>query len=54
MAIKIQELNHVALHVSDLETSIRFYGEVLGFGRSRDPPLIFRAPGLRWAIRSCT
>ena len=27
--MKIQELNHVAIHVSDVEQSIRFYREVL-------------------------
>lgn len=30
MPIKILELNHVALHVFDLERSIHFYGEVIG------------------------
>ncbi|HLJ57516.1 MAG TPA: VOC family protein [Chthonomonadaceae bacterium] len=30
MAIEIRELNHVALHVRDLDASIRFYRDVLG------------------------
>jgi len=29
-ALTIRELNHVALHVRDLDASIRFYGDVLG------------------------
>ncbi len=30
MAIRIHELNHVALHVRDLQASMHFYGEVIG------------------------
>lgn len=29
-ALAVRELNHVALHVRDLEVSARFYGDVLG------------------------
>jgi catechol 2,3-dioxygenase-like lactoylglutathione lyase family enzyme len=28
--MRISQLNHVALHVKDLDASIRFYGQVLG------------------------
>ena len=48
MAIKIQELNHVALHVRDLDASIHFYGEILGL-----PPLprpAFNFPGAWFAL----
>jgi catechol 2,3-dioxygenase-like lactoylglutathione lyase family enzyme len=50
MAIKIQELNHVALHVRDLDASIHFYGEILGL-----PPLprpAFNFPGAWFALGS--
>ncbi len=30
MAITVKELNHVAIHVSDLDASIRFYRDILG------------------------
>ena len=29
--MKTQDLNHIALHVEDLEASMEFYGEKLGF-----------------------
>jgi catechol 2,3-dioxygenase-like lactoylglutathione lyase family enzyme len=30
--MKIKELGHVVLYVSNLERSAKFYGDVLGFG----------------------
>jgi len=48
MAIKIHELNHVALHVRDLEASIRFYGEVLGLPQIPRPA--FNFPGAWFAL----
>ena len=41
MTIKIHELNHVALHVSDLEASIRFYRDVLGLPQIQRPAFKF-------------
>lgn len=41
MAIKIHELNHVALHVSDLDASIRFYRDVLGLPQIPRPAFDF-------------
>ena len=41
MAIKIHELNHVALHVSDLDASIRFYRDVLGLPQIPRPAFNF-------------
>ena len=29
--MKTKDLNHIALHVADLEASMEFYGQVLGF-----------------------
>jgi catechol 2,3-dioxygenase-like lactoylglutathione lyase family enzyme len=48
MAIKIHELNHVALHVRDLKESIRFYGEVLGLRQIPRPAFDF--PGAWFAF----
>ena len=48
MAIRIHELNHVALHVSDLERSIRFYGEMLGLRQIPRPAFDF--PGAWFAL----
>lgn len=48
MAIDIHELNHVALHVSDLEASIRFYRDVLGLRQIPRPAVEF--PGAWFAL----
>jgi lactoylglutathione lyase len=40
-ALTIRELNHVALHVRDLDASIRFYGGVLGLPRLLRPNFSF-------------
>jgi len=48
VAITVHELNHVALHISDLATSIHFYGEIIGL-----PPLPrpnFNFPGAWFAF----
>jgi lactoylglutathione lyase len=50
MAIRIHELNHVALHVSDLAASMRFYGEVLGLPQLPRPA--FNFPGAWYALGS--
>ena len=42
VAIRIHELNHVALHVSDLDESMRFYGEVIGLPLLPRPDFNFR------------
>ncbi len=41
--MKTTDLNHIALHVSDLEESRRFYGEALGFETIPRPD--FEFPG---------
>lgn len=48
MALKIHELNHVALHVRDLDASIRFYAEVLELPRLPRPDFSF--PGAWFAL----
>lgn len=48
MAIKIHELNHVALHVRDLEASMHFYGNVLGLPSLPRPA--FNFPGAWFAL----
>lgn len=50
MAITIRELNHVALHVRDLEASIRFYTDVLGLTQIDRPA--FNFPGAWFALGS--
>lgn len=42
MAIKVHELNHVALHVYDLDKAIHFYGEVIGLPQLPRPNFDFR------------
>lgn len=48
MAIRIHELNHVALHVRDLKASMHFYGEVLGLPQLPRPAFDF--PGAWFAF----
>lgn len=48
MSLKVHELNHVALHVRDLEASIRFYEEVLELPRLPRPAFSF--PGAWFAL----
>ena len=48
MAIRIHELNHVALHVSDLDASMHFYGEVIGLPQKARPAFDF--PGAWYAF----
>jgi catechol 2,3-dioxygenase-like lactoylglutathione lyase family enzyme len=48
VAIRIHELNHVALHVSDLEASMHFYGEVIGLPQKARPAFDF--PGAWYAL----
>jgi catechol 2,3-dioxygenase-like lactoylglutathione lyase family enzyme len=50
MAIKIHELNHVALHVRDLEASMHFYGTILGLLQLPRPA--FNFPGAWYALGS--
>lgn len=48
MSLKIHELNHVALHVRDLETSMHFYGEILELPQIPRPAFSF--PGAWYAL----
>ena len=50
MAIKIHELNHVALHVSNLEASMEFYSNVIGLPLLPRPA--FNFPGAWYALGS--
>lgn len=50
MPIPIHELNHVMIRVRDLDTSIRFYGEILGLRRIPRPAFDF--PGAWFALGS--
>jgi lactoylglutathione lyase len=50
VAIKVLELNHVALHVIDLERSMHFYGEVIGLPILPRPN--FNFPGAWYAFGS--
>ena len=42
-----EDLNHVALHVSDLDASRKFYGELLGLEKIKRPD--FNFPG-EWSV----
>jgi len=46
--LQIRELNHVAIHVCDLEASVRFYGEILGLPQIPRPAFSF--PGAWFAL----
>jgi lactoylglutathione lyase len=48
VAIKVHELNHVAIHVRDLDASIRFYREVIGLPQIPRPNFAF--PGAWFAF----
>lgn len=50
MAIRIHELNHVAIHVRDIDASMRFYGETLGLPLLARPG--FNFPGAWYALGS--
>ena len=39
--MKTEDLNHIALHVSDLELSRKFYGELLGLEKIQRPAFDF-------------
>ncbi len=48
MAFAIHELNHVALHVADLERSMRFYEDVMELPKLQRPAFGF--PGAWYAL----
>ena len=50
MGIQVFELNHVAIHVSDLNRSIQFYGETLGLPQIARPAFAF--PGAWFSLGS--
>ncbi len=50
--MNIRELDHVALHVADVEISRRFYREVLLLEELKRPAFDFPAPG--FALASTT
>ncbi len=39
--MQVTELNHTAIYVSDVEASVRFYGETLGFPALQRPAFSF-------------
>lgn len=47
-AVRVQQLNHVALSVGNLEASKRFYGDVLGLPEIARPAFAF--PGAWFAL----
>ena len=49
--MKIAELNHVALHVRDVETSARFYREILGLAVIPRPAFSFPGAWFRIGTR---
>lgn len=48
--MRILELNHVALHVEDLDSSIRFYGELLGLQQIQRPNFNFAGAWFRLGV----
>lgn len=48
--MKILQLNHVALHVADLEASVRFYREVLGLEPMPRPAFSFPGAWFRLGV----
>lgn len=48
MPIEVQELNHTAIHVRDLDASMAFYGGVLGLKPIPRPA--FQFPGAWYAL----
>ena len=47
--MRVSELGHVSLFVRDLESSVRFYRDVLGLretGRGKDGRIVFLSAGL--------
>jgi lactoylglutathione lyase len=50
MAFPIHELNHVAIHVADLERSMRFYEQVMELPKLQRPAFPF--PGAWYALGS--
>jgi len=50
VSLEIHELNHVAIHVRDLDASMRFYEQTLGLRRIPRPAFDF--PGAWYALGS--
>ncbi len=52
--MKQLQLNHVALHVADVELSCRFYCEVLQLEQIVRPAFDFPGAGFAWGLtRNC-